>query len=124
MEAFLETTYDKFIFRVKTDYRYTQDEFWADNTCYFMMVVWAAERFKLNLVSLHCEAEGEVEEFLDRTSWFKKVVLRPRLVVKGSTPEIVQRALAMALKYSTINQSFKSEVVIQPEILIRQADHE
>ena len=96
----------------------------AANTCYFMMMVWAAERFQLNLVSLYCEAEGEVEEFLDRTSWFKKVVLRPRLVVKGSTPEIVQRALAMALKYSTINQSFKSEVVIQPEILIRQAGHE
>ncbi|MCX6997330.1 MAG: OsmC family protein [Kiritimatiellaeota bacterium] len=91
----------------------------AANTCYFMMVVWAAERFKLNLVSLHCEAAGEVEEFLDRTSWFKKVVLRPKLVVKGSTPEVVQRALDMALKYSTINQSFKSEVVIQPEILIQ-----
>ena len=30
MEEYLETTYDKFIFRVKTAYRYTQDEFWAD----------------------------------------------------------------------------------------------
>ena len=30
MEEFLETTYDKFIFRVKTAYRYTKDEFWAD----------------------------------------------------------------------------------------------
>ena len=29
MEAFLETTYDKFIFRVKTDYLYTKDESWA-----------------------------------------------------------------------------------------------
>lgn len=49
----------------------------AANTCYFMMVVWATERFKLGLVSLECDAEGEVEEFLDRTSWFKKVTLRP-----------------------------------------------
>jgi len=91
----------------------------ASNTCYFMMVVWAAERFKLNLVSLHCEAEGEVEEFIDRTSWFKKVILHPKIVVKGSTPEIVQRALDMALKYSTINQSFKSEIIITPEIIIQ-----
>ena len=30
MEEYLETTYDKFIFRVKTDYRYTKDEFWAE----------------------------------------------------------------------------------------------
>ena len=30
MQEFLETAYDKFIFRVKTAYRYTTDEFWAD----------------------------------------------------------------------------------------------
>jgi organic hydroperoxide reductase OsmC/OhrA len=90
----------------------------ASNTCYFMMVIWTMERFKLNLVSLHCEAEGEVEEFIDRTSWFKKVSLRPKVVVKGSSREIVQRALDMALKYSTINQSFKSEIIITPEISI------
>ena len=94
----------------------------ASNTCYFMMVVWAAERFKLNLVSLHCEAEGEVEEFIDRTSWFKKVVLYPKIVVKGGTVQIVQRALDMAMKYSTINQSFKSEIVIRSEIIIQSDD--
>jgi hypothetical protein len=41
------------------------------------------------------------------------------MVVKDSTKEIVQRALEMAMKYSTINQSFKSEIIIQPEIIIR-----
>ena len=45
------------------------------------MVVWAAERFKLDLISLEMDAEGEVEEFLDRTSWFKQVTIRPRIVV-------------------------------------------
>ena len=29
MDGFLETTYDKFIFRVKTDCLYTRDDFWA-----------------------------------------------------------------------------------------------
>jgi len=91
----------------------------ASNTCYFMMVVWAAERFKMDLVSLEMEAEGEVEEFLDRTSWFKRVTLYPKIVVKGKSKEMVQRALDLALKYSTINQSFKSEVVIKPEIIIQ-----
>ncbi len=48
-----------------------EDAFVASaNTCYFMMVVWACERFKMDLVSLEMEAHGEVEEFLDRTSWF------------------------------------------------------
>ena len=97
-----------------------EDAFVASaNTCYFMMVVWAAERFKLDLVSFECRAEGEVEEFLDRTSWFKKITLYPKLEVKGKPREVVQRALDMALKYSTINQSLKSEIVIRPTIEIQ-----
>lgn len=91
----------------------------ASNTCYFMMVVWACERFKMDLVSLEMEAVGEVEEHLDRTSWFKRVTFYPRIVVKGKTTDMVQRALDLALKYSTINQSLKSELVIKPEIVIQ-----
>ena len=91
----------------------------AANTCYHMMVIWAVERFRIDLVSFECEAVGEVEEFMDRTSWFKKVVLSPRLVVNGKPEEVVRRALDMALKYSTICQSLKSEVSIEPTIVIR-----
>ena len=91
----------------------------AANTCYHMMAIWAMERFKINLVSFECEAVGEVEEFIDRTSWFKKVTLSPHVVVKGKPREVVQRALEMALKYSTICQSLKSEVSIKPTIVIQ-----
>jgi organic hydroperoxide reductase OsmC/OhrA len=91
----------------------------AANTCYHMMVIWAMERFKIELVSFECDAEGEVEEFMDRTSWFKKVILYPRLVVKGKPEDVVRRALDMALKYSTICQSFKSEVSVNPTIVLR-----
>ncbi len=91
----------------------------AANTCYHMMVIWVAERFKIDLVSFECEVEGEVEEFIDRTSWFKKVTINPKLVVKNKPREVVQRALDLALKYSTINQSFKSEVVVQPTIIVQ-----
>ena len=89
----------------------------AANTCYHMMVIWAVERFKIDLVSFECEALGEVEEHIDRTSWFKKVTLHPKLVVKNKPREAVERALNMALKYSTICQSFKSEIEIKPTII-------
>jgi uncharacterized OsmC-like protein len=92
----------------------------SSNTCYLMMVIWAAERFRLNLVSLECEAEGELEEFIDRTSWFKKMILYPKIVVKDKSKELIHRALDMALKYSTINQSLKSEIIIKPEIVIQE----
>ncbi len=90
----------------------------AANTCYHMMVVWAMKRFRIELVSFECEAEGEVEEFVDRTSLFAKVTLSPKLVVRGKSEEVVRRALDMALKYSTICQSLKSEVSINPVIEI------
>ncbi|MBF0502671.1 MAG: OsmC family protein [Candidatus Riflebacteria bacterium] len=97
-----------------------EDAFMASsNTCYFMMVLWAATRFKLNLVSLECRAEGEVEELLDRTSWFRKLTLYPKIVVKDQTREFIQRALDMALKYSTVNQSLKSQIVIESEIIVQ-----
>jgi organic hydroperoxide reductase OsmC/OhrA len=91
----------------------------AANTCYHMMVIWAMERFKIDLVSFECEAVGEVEEHIDRTSWFKTVTLTPKLVVRGKPSEVVRRALDMALKYSTICQSLKSEIIINPTIIVQ-----
>ncbi len=90
----------------------------AVNTCVHMMVIWAVERFKLDLVSFECTAVGEVEEHIDKTSWFKKVVLQPKIKVRGSSVNMVQRALQMARKYSTIAESVKSEIVMEPEIEI------
>lgn len=91
----------------------------AGNTCYHMMVIWAMERFKVGLVSFECEAVGEVEEYIDKTSWFKSLTLYPKLVVKGKPAEVVQRALDLALKYSTINQSFKTRVIVEPTIIVQ-----
>ncbi len=88
------------------------------NTCIHMMVLWAAKRFKLELVEFSCSAEGEVEEHIDKTSWFKKVVLRPNITVRGGSESAVKRALQLAQKYSTIAASVKSEVVIEPDIKI------
>ena len=90
----------------------------AINTCFHMMVLWAAKRFKLELVSLESTAEGEVEEYLDKTSWFKKVVLHPRIKVRGSSEGVVKRMFEMAKKYSTIAESVKSEIAIEPKIEI------
>lgn len=90
----------------------------AINTCLHMMVLWAAKRFKLDLVAFSCEASGEVEEHIDKTSWFKTVTLKPYLKVRGSNEKTVSRALQMALKYSTIVASVKSEIKLEPMIEI------
>ena len=42
----------------------------AANTCIMMMFIWATERFKLNLLSYECRAEGTKLIELDRTEIF------------------------------------------------------
>ena len=88
----------------------------ALNTCYMLMFIWSVERLKIDLVSYVCEAEGHVEEFFDRTSTFDRIVLRPRIVVRGCGEERVRRALELAEKYSLVWQSIKARVSLEPEI--------
>ena len=94
----------------------------AANTCVMMMFIWAAERFKLNLVAYDCYTEGTKLIELDRTEIFTKLVLRPKIVVradgqdKAAVEKRVRRALESAQKYSLVANSVKSAVVIEPAI--------
>ncbi len=96
----------------------------AVNTCVMMMFIWATERFKLDLVSYECAAEGTKRIELDRTEIFTRVVLRPRMAVRADaagpegTRKRVQRALDSAVKYSLVANSMKSKIAIEPEIEI------
>ena len=96
----------------------------AVNTCVMLMFIWAAERFRLDLVSYECRAEGTKLVELDRTETFTRVVLRPRIAVRaGGEPAAavekrVRRAVESARKYSLVANSVKSEVIVEPEILV------
>jgi hypothetical protein len=83
------------------------------------MFIWAAERLKIDLVSYNCEAVGHVREFLDRTSTFSGVTLRPRIEAKNCGEGAIVRALRLAEKYSLIWQSINAEVNLEPEISIQ-----
>ncbi|MGB3717167.1 MAG: OsmC family protein [Candidatus Promineifilaceae bacterium] len=102
-----------------------EDAFVASvNTCIMMMFIWATERFKLNLLSYECRAEGTKLIELDRTEIFTDVRLLPHIRVgtNGDDPAVVesriQRALRAARKYSLVANSVKSEVIIEPTIEI------
>jgi organic hydroperoxide reductase OsmC/OhrA len=96
----------------------------AVNTCVMMMFIWSTERFKLDLASYECFAEGTKLIELDRTELFTQVVLRPRIVLrsdaneKDATLKRLQRAMDSAVKYSLVANSIKSKLVIEPEIEI------
>ena len=96
----------------------------AANTCIMMMFIWAAERFKLNLISYECRAEGTKLIELDRTEIFTHLRFWPviRIEAGGEPPSVVEararRALQSAQKYSLVANSVKSEIIIEPEIEI------
>jgi organic hydroperoxide reductase OsmC/OhrA len=94
----------------------------AVNTCITMMFLWTTERFRLDLVSYECEAEGTKLIELDRTEIFTSVTLRPKIVLRAknearaSVIKQARRALESAQKYSLVANSIKSEVRVDPVI--------
>jgi organic hydroperoxide reductase OsmC/OhrA len=98
----------------------------AVNTCVMLMFIWAAERFRLDLVSYECRAEGTKRIELDRTEIFTRVVMKPRIVVRArnETAEAIEkrvrRALESAQKFSLVANSVKSKVIIEPEIAVER----
>lgn len=96
----------------------------AANTCVMLMFIWASERFKLDLLSYECYAEGTKLIELDRTEIFTHLCLQPRIRVaaSGADPKLlearVHRALQSAQKYSLVANSVKSELMVDPLIEI------
>lgn len=96
----------------------------AVNTCVMLMFLWSAERFKLKLLSYQCRTEGTKLVELDRTEIFSRLHFRPviRIAAGEETPAAVEkrtrRALEAAQKYSLVANSVKSEIIVEPEILV------
>ncbi len=94
----------------------------AANTCIMMMFIWAVERFKLDLLSYDCKAEGTKLIELDRTETFTHLRFWPviRIAAGSEEPKIVEararKALQSARKYSLVANSVKSEILIEPKI--------
>lgn len=100
----------------------------AANTCIMMMFIWAAERFKLNLLSFECRAEGTKLIELDRTETFTHLRFWPiiRIAAGDESRAVVEsrtrRALQSAQKYSLVANSVKSEIIIEPKITIEMKE--
>jgi organic hydroperoxide reductase OsmC/OhrA len=96
----------------------------AANTCIMMMFIWAAERFRLKLLSYECRTEGTKLIELDRTEIFTRLLFKPiiRIDAGDEDKEVIdartRRALEAAQKYSLVANSVKSEIVMEPQIFV------
>jgi organic hydroperoxide reductase OsmC/OhrA len=100
----------------------------AANTCVMMMFIWAAERFQLKLLSYECRTEGTKLIELDRTEIFTKLHFHPVIrVARGDQrKEVIEarilRAVQAAQKYSLVANSVKSEIIVEPEIIVSDGE--
>lgn len=97
----------------------------AANTCVMMMFLWAVERFKIDLVSYTCRTDGTKRIEIDRTEIFTHLHFWPEITVRvdaggdaDATEKRVRRALVSAQKYSLVANSVKSEIVVEPKIIV------
>jgi len=98
-----------------------EDAFVASvNICVHMMFIWSAEKYKIDLVSYVCEAEGFAEDLIDRTSHFSRIILRSKITARNTTRDKVEKAIKSSLKYSLIVNSIKSAVIVEPQIYIEE----
>jgi len=106
-----------------------EDAFVASvNTCIMMMFLWATERFKLDLLSYTCRAEGTKLIEINRTETFTHLRLWPVIRIGANGEDVAtvenraRKALRAARKYSLVANSVKSELQIEPTIEIIQKD--
>src|SRR5512147_848382 len=99
----------------------------AANTCVMMMFIWATERFKLKLLSYECRTEGTKLIELDRTEIFTRLRFQPRIRIsaagepRATIEARFKRALQAAQEYSLVANSVKSEIVMEPELIIEES---
>jgi uncharacterized OsmC-like protein len=99
----------------------------AAGRCVMLMFVWAAERFRVRLLSYECHTEGTKVVELDRTEIFTRLLLPPTIRVDagGEAPPVVEararKTLLAAEKYSLVANSVKSEIVVEPTIVVAES---
>ena len=87
----------------------------AASSCQLLSFLAVAARARIDVVAYEDVAEGEMPEG-DKPVRITRIVLRPRITVKGDPPEERLHKLAqLAHRECYIANSLKTEVVVEPE---------
>jgi organic hydroperoxide reductase OsmC/OhrA len=91
----------------------------AASSCQLLSFLAVAARKRMDVVEYEDRAEGFMPED-DKPIRITRVVLRPRIVVKGAVDEAaVRKAVEMGHEQCFIANSLKTTVSVEPEIVIR-----
>ncbi|MGH8397185.1 MAG: OsmC family protein [Gammaproteobacteria bacterium] len=91
----------------------------AATSCQMLSFLAIAARARLDVVEYRDSAEGFMPES-DKPMRITRIILRPRIVIRGQTDETrVRQFVHTAHEHCFIANSLKTEIEIQPEIVIK-----
>jgi organic hydroperoxide reductase OsmC/OhrA len=90
----------------------------AASSCQLLSFLAVAARKRLDVVEYEDHAEGFMPEG-DRPIRITRILLKPHIVVKGGTREAVQKAVEIGHHECYIANSLKTDISVEPEIIIQ-----
>jgi organic hydroperoxide reductase OsmC/OhrA len=90
----------------------------AASSCQLLSFLAVAARKRLDVVEYVDQAEGFMPED-DKPVRITRIVLRPRIVVKGGDAAAVKKAVEIGHHECYIANSLKTDISVEPEIIIQ-----
>ncbi|HEY1772120.1 MAG TPA: OsmC family protein [Gammaproteobacteria bacterium] len=90
----------------------------AASSCQLLSFLAVAARKRIDVVDYVDQAEGFMPED-DKPMRITRILLKPRIVVKGGDVATVKKAVEISHEQCFIANSLKTEIEVQPEIIIQ-----
>lgn len=90
----------------------------AASSCQLLSFLAVAARKRLDVVEYEDRAEGFMPED-DKPVRITRILLKPRIVVKGGDESAVRKAVEIGHEQCYIANSLKTDISVEPEIIIR-----
>lgn len=95
------------------------------NSCFMTTFLAIAENSKFDFVSLRIEANGKLEKLDGQGFMITEIVLRPRLALRDARgTERALRILQKAERNCLISNSIKTQVTVEPEVIVAEESNE
>lgn len=91
-------------------------------TCWMTTFLAVAQASRLEVAAVDCSGNGTLEKGEDRRFWISGIVLRPRVtLVREEDRERGLRLIAKAESLCLIQNSIRTEVTLESEVLVNSA---
>ena len=89
-------------------------------SCWMTTFLAVAQASKLEFSAIECPGAGTLEKGEDRRFWIPRIMLRPQVtILREEDRERAMRVIEKSEAVCLISNSMKSEVTLEPEVLVK-----